>query len=157
MPAEALSAEDVQEADLAIDCAVRALARCDHSVAGLRAKLERAGFSESAQADALDTLGRRGYLDDARYARHRAAVLAERGYGDERICAELAAQGVDREAVESALAALQPEADRALREAAKAGGGVRAIQALARRGFAEEALEGLGAGVVADDPSEGVG
>jgi regulatory protein len=157
MPAEGMPSENLPEADRAVDRAVRALARRDHSAASLRAKLDRAGFSESTQADALDTLGRAGYLDDARYGRDRAALLAERGYGDERIGAELEAQGLDRESVEVALASLEPEADRALHEAIKAGGGVRAIQALARRGFSEEALESLVAGVVADDPPEGVG
>jgi RecX family protein len=60
------------ERERALDRAVRALARGDHSTAGLRAKLERAGISDSAQVDAVEKLARAGYLDDARFARERA-------------------------------------------------------------------------------------
>jgi regulatory protein len=140
-----------------LDRAVRALARRDHSAASLRAKLDRAGVSESAREDAVETLERAGYVDDARFARDRAAHLAARGYGDDWIRADLAAQGVNREAAEPALEALEPEGERATRQAAKAGGGVRAVRALARRGFSEGSLERLLATVVADDLPEGVG
>jgi regulatory protein len=147
----------VQEDERAVDRAVRALARRDHSAASLRTKLERAGLSESAQSAALDVLQRGGYVDDSRFARDRAAVLADRGYGDAWIHADLERQGIDRETAETAVAALQPERDRALHEAARAGGGLRALRWLARRGFSEEALETVSAGAVADDAPGGVG
>jgi regulatory protein len=141
----------------ALDRAVRALARHDHSSTRLRAKLDRAGVSEAVQSETIEQLERAGYIDDLRFARSRAAQLAERGYGDDWIRADLEAQGVAREAVEPAVAALEPEERRAAREAARAGGGVRAVRSLARRGFSEETLETVLAGSVADDPPEGVG
>jgi regulatory protein len=132
----------------ALDRSVRALARRDHSAASLRAKLDRAGISAGAQAEALDTLERAGYLDDARFARDRAVQLAERGYGDEWIRADLEAQGVAAGVAATALAELETEAERAERESLRLGGGLRAVRSLARRGFAEETLEAL----VAQDP-----
>jgi regulatory protein len=136
----------------ALDRAVRALARRDHSTESLRAKLERAGISERAQGDAVETLARAGYLDDARFAHDRAAHLAARGYGDLWIRADLEAQGVEAEIAEPALATLEPEAERAVREAGKLGGGVRAVRSLDRRGFSEDSLEGLISDVIAEEP-----
>jgi regulatory protein len=149
--------DDVRQDDVAVDRAVRALARRDHSAASLRARLERAGISESAQARAIEMLARAGYVDDARYARDRAVHLAARGYGDDSIRGDLEAHGVDRATAEAALAALEPEVERAARRAASAGGGARAARALARRGFTEATLEGMLSADVADDGPEGVG
>jgi regulatory protein len=140
------------EREDALDRAVRALARRDHSAESLRAKLERAGVSESARDAAVETLAGVGYLDDERFARGRAEGLAARGYGDDWIRADLDAQGVVSDVAETALAGLEPERERALREARKLEGGPRAACALQRRGFSEEALEGVLAGPVADDP-----
>lgn len=145
---------DDDERRRALDRSVRALARRDHSAATLRAKLDRAGISLPAQADAVETLERIGYVDDERFARDRAARLAERGYGDEWIRADLEAQGVDRELVEPALRSLEPEPDRAARQAAGAGGGFRAVRVLVRRGFSEESVEALLDEAVAAEPSE---
>ena len=136
----------------ALDLAVRALARRDHSTASLRAKLEHAGVSESARDDALAQLARAGYLDDARFARERAFILAERGCGDDRIRADLETQGVPTDAVDDALAALDPERERALRQAARLGGGVGAARTLHRRGFSEDSLERLVRGPLRTTP-----
>ena len=102
-------------------------------------------------------LERAGYVDDARFACDRAAALADRGYGDAWIRADLERQGIDRETADSALGALEAEPERALGEAAKAGGGLRALRSLGRRGFSEDALEAVAAASVADDAPEGVG
>ena len=67
------------------------------------------------------------------------------------------AQGVERETAETAVGAFEPEPERALREAVKAGGGLRAIRSLGRRGFSEDALEAVAAALVADEAPEGVG
>jgi SOS response regulatory protein OraA/RecX len=150
-----VAADDERAA--ALDRAARALARRDHSAAGLSAKLERAGVSELARSAAVDTLRHRGYVDDARFARERAARLAERGYGDEWIRGDLERQGVDRAVSDAAVAALEGERSRASSEAARLGGGVRALRSLARRGFSESALESVAAAVVAEDVAEGVG
>ncbi len=141
------------ERQRAIDRAARALGRRGHSTAALRAKLDRAGISERAQDAALDVLARAGYLDDARFARDRAAQLAARGYGDEWVRADLHGQGVSSEEIDVAVGELEREADRAAREAAKLGGGLRAARSLARRGFSAESLEPL----VAQDLDAGVG
>ena len=69
-----MAQDGADERQVAIDRAVRALARRDHSAAGLRAKLGRGGLTEQAQADAVETLERIGYVDDARFARERAGV-----------------------------------------------------------------------------------
>jgi regulatory protein len=151
------SADEGREREAAIERAVRALARRDHSAAGLRAKLDRAGISEAVQADAVEALERIGYVDDGRFARDRALRLAERGYGDGWIRADLNAQGVAAEVAEAALEALEPEEARAAREVSKAGGGVRGAARLGRRGFAEETIERLLTRDVARDGAEGVG
>ncbi len=145
------------EGSRALDRAVRALARRDHSIESLRTKLERAGISERHRENAVERLVRAGYLDDGRFARDRAAQLAERGYGDLWIRADLEAQGVEGEAAEAALAALEPEAERAAHGAERLGGGVKAVRTLARRGFSDDSLESLVSGVVAEEPPSGVG
>ena len=119
----------------------------------MRIKLARAGASEHAQREALEKLERAGYVDDARFACARAEFLAARGYGNEWIRGDLEAQGVAGETAGEALAGLEPEAERALREWARLRGGLGAARTLARRGFAEETLESL----LAQDPSAGVG
>lgn len=152
-----MSTDEAREREAAIDRAVRALARRDHSAASLRAKLGRAGVSEAARTEAVQELERIGYVDDPRFARDRAAQLAERGYGDEWIRADLEAQGVAAEAVSTSLAELEPESERAERVAVKAGDGVRAVRLLTRRGFSDETIERILARGVARDTPEGVG
>jgi regulatory protein len=142
-----------EERRRALGKAVRALAWRDHSAASLRAKLHRAGISAAAQADALDTLARAGYVDDGRFARARAAHLAARGYGDEWIRADLERQGVPAGVTAPALSELQPETERAEREWGRLGGGLRTARSLARRGFREETVEVL----LAREPGTGVG
>jgi regulatory protein len=151
------AAQETEERREALDRSIRALARRDHSAASLRAKLDRSGLSGEAQTEALETLARAGYLDDARFARDRAEELAARGYGDDWIRAYLQAQGVAAAMVADALTGLEPEAERAARQWTKLSGGVRAARTLARRGFAEDTLEALLAGSVAHDPPTGVG
>jgi regulatory protein len=89
-----------------------ALARCyrhlasrDHSVAELRAKLERAKLDTAVIDAALAVVAEQGYLDDARYAR----LLAEDrrnldGWGVDRIRARLQAAGIDPDLIERTLA-----------------------------------------------------
>jgi SOS response regulatory protein OraA/RecX len=105
------------------------------------------------QAETLEALGRAGYVDDARFAVARAEQLAQRGYGDEWIRADLEGQGVAAEAAAEALTGLGPETERARQQWARLGGGVAAARTLARRGFAEDTLEAL----LAQDPGGGVG
>jgi regulatory protein len=158
MPAHGtVPADDGRERERALERAVQALARRDHSAASLKAKLDRAGISQDAQAHAVEALQRVGYVDDRRFAQDRAARLAERGYGDEWIQADLAGQGVDAETAAASLAGLEPESERAERVTSSAVDGVRAARLLARRGFSDETVERLLARGVAHDGGEGVG
>jgi SOS response regulatory protein OraA/RecX len=111
------------------ELALRALRAADRSRAELDARLERQGIEETARRETLDSLERLGYLDDARTAALRAERLADRGYGDAYIRADLERRGLPAEA---ALGALEPEAERATRFTSRGAGW------LARRGFASD-------------------
>jgi regulatory protein len=111
------------------ETALRALRAADRSRAELDARLERKGIDAGERQRALDELERLGYVDDDRTAALRAERLAERGYGDAYIRADLEQRGLP---AEEALAGLEPEAERAARLAEKGPAW------LARRGFAFE-------------------
>jgi regulatory protein len=89
----------------------------------------------------VERLARAGYLDDGRFAVSRARMLAGRGLGDAAIRADLEQRGVERGAADVAVAALESEAERARREAARLGGGGRAARTLARKGFCDDSIE----------------
>ena len=113
--------------------AARALKTRDRTSAELDARLDRAGVRATARTAALATLERLGVVDDERFARRRAAALAERGRGDAAIRWDLERRGVPREVVEVALAALEPEYIRANRLGL-------GPPALARRGFSDDVV-----------------
>ena len=73
----------------------RHLGRREHSVAELRARLERARLPAGVIDEAIAIVAEQGYLDDARYARllveDRRAID---GWGVERIRARLEAAGI---------------------------------------------------------------
>jgi SOS response regulatory protein OraA/RecX len=127
----------------ALAAATGALRHRDHSMRSLEQRLERRGVAPAERDAALDTLERAGLVDDGRFAASRARGLAERGWGDTAIRAELERHRVAGEAVADALAALEPERDRAREHAARRGGGLRAARWLASRGFDADALDGL--------------
>jgi len=111
------------------DVALRALRAADRSRGELDERLERQGFGPDERQHALDELERLGYLDDGRTAALRAERLAERGYGDAYIRADLERRDLR---ADEALAGLRPESERAAAFADKSAGW------LARRGFASE-------------------
>jgi regulatory protein len=115
----------------AFDVATRALRQADRSRAELEERLAKRGFAEGERSAALDRLVELGWLDDGRTAGLRAAALADRGYGDAYIRADLERRGLP---VEAALAALEAERERALRHAD------RGAAWLARRGFDPEVV-----------------
>ena len=135
----------------ALGTAVRALRSRDLPRARLEERLARRGIAAEPAAEALETLERAGYLDDERVARSRAGVLAERGLGDEAIRWDLERQGLDEGLTAAALAALEPEAERARRIAERRGRTVAVARALARKGFAQESLEAAFGEVVAGE------
>jgi SOS response regulatory protein OraA/RecX len=122
----------------AVDAAARLLRHADRSRAELEARLTQRGIGPEALTDALETLERVGALDDGRTASLRAARLAERGYGDAWIRAELERRELP---VDEALAELEPERERALRIVAEQGPGAATARYLARRGFDEDTVE----------------
>jgi len=100
------------------DTALALLARRSHTRWELSRKLSRKGFPPSEVASVLEDLVARGYLDDGRTAAALAAAQAGRGRGRARIASELSARGVPPVERESALAGLDPLAERqALRRA----------------------------------------
>jgi len=92
----------------AVGVAVRALRHRDLSRRVLGEKLPA-----PAREQALETLERSGYLDDARAAGRRAAALGGRGWGDEAIRFQLEQEGFGAEETAGALAALEAESKRA--------------------------------------------
>jgi regulatory protein len=135
-----------------IDVAARALRHRDRSRAQVSERLARASVGDAARDEALESLERIGYVDDARYAANRAAALAGRGHGDEAIRHDLESAGVGEEAAAAALAGLAPEADRARAIAERQGRTPKTAAQLARKGFAEDSIEAaVGYDVAAGD------
>jgi SOS response regulatory protein OraA/RecX len=131
--------------DEAVDAAARLLRHGDRSRAELERRLRERNVDEEAVREALDTLERVGVLDDARTASLRAANLAERGYGDLYIRAELERRSLP---VEDAVTGLEPERERAARFVETKAVGARW---LSRRGFDPEivaAVAGAGSGAL---------
>jgi SOS response regulatory protein OraA/RecX len=140
----------VSSAEAAYEAGVRALARRELTRAELSAGLQRAGFGETERDAAIDRLRAAGYLDDSRATVERARVLADRGFGDAAIVADLTRRGASPELIGDALAGLELELDRARRIAIDLGGGSRSLRRLGRKGFSEHSLE-VAAMAVAED------
>jgi regulatory protein len=135
----------------ALTAATRALRHRDLSQQRLAERLSRAGVRAPERAQALDTLGRAGYLDDARYALDRALSLATRAHGDAAIRFALEQDGVAVTDVNAAIAGLEPEAARAAAVVARRGRTQATARYLARRGFGEDAVESAVGWLVAED------
>jgi regulatory protein len=124
----------------ALRTATAALAGRDRSTQELRQRLEVRGVPPRERERTVEVLAAAGALDDARAALSRARTLCERGSGDALIRADLEARGLEGEAVAHALAALEPERERAARIAARRGPGPATARYLAARGFDEETV-----------------
>jgi regulatory protein len=87
----------------ALDAGLRLLARRAHSRVELLLKLTRRGYDSAAIMAALRRLEELGYLDDQSFAR---SFVRRRGSvrGPRALSAELAARGVDRAQVDTAVA-----------------------------------------------------
>ncbi len=125
----------------ALSLAVRALARRDVSAGRLREKLRARGVRDEAVRGVVAALTSAGVVDDARAAEARASSLAERGWGDAAVAARLAGEGFCTPDVQSALAALRPERDRAEALITRCSDPRAAWALLARRGFEEATVE----------------
>jgi regulatory protein len=130
----------------ALDASASALRRRDLSAQELEERLRRRRVAPTEWDRAIETLERAGIVDDARFAGSRARALAERGYGDAAIRADLEQRGVAPDDVAEAIASLEPERQRAAAVVARRGGGVATARLLARRGFDEDAVEAAMAG-----------
>jgi regulatory protein len=134
------------------EVALAALQRRDLSERELEQRLRRRGISPRESAETVSELVESGLVDDARFGRGRAQLLAERGAGDEAIRHDLLQRGLTADDVEAALEALEPEPARAERVAVSLGGGVPAARALARKGFRVDSIESAVAEAIADGP-----
>jgi SOS response regulatory protein OraA/RecX len=110
----------------ALHDAVRVLRHRDLSRRALAGRLRTPGLE-----DALVALERSGILDDRRAALGRAKALAGRDYGDAAIRFRLEQEGFAAEDVSEAIAALEPEQERANRLSERG----RTARWLAARGF----------------------
>jgi SOS response regulatory protein OraA/RecX len=136
----------------ALMVAGRALRRQDLSERGITERLARASVAPAAVEESLAVLARAGLVDDARFARTRAAGLAERGYGDAAIRHDLERKGVAPEPIQQALESLDAEAERARRLVERRGPGASTARYLASKGFREEAVEAAAGADFASDP-----
>jgi regulatory protein len=132
----------------ALRTATEALQRRQRSARELVERLEERGVSPADRLRTLGTLQSAGLVDDGRFARERARALAARGCGDALIRDDLERRGIVSEEVETALALLLPEAERAAAVVARRGSGARTARYLASRGFGEDAVT---LSVAADD------
>ncbi len=121
--------------------AARALQSRDLSAAELDARLDRANVSQAARAETIERLTDAGAVDDERFARSRAQVLADRGAGDSLIRHDLEQRGIAAEAVAAAIESLEPEHVRAALLCARRGAGAKTARYLARKGFSDDAIE----------------
>jgi SOS response regulatory protein OraA/RecX len=134
------------------EIALAALQRRDLSEHELEQRLCRRGIQSRDRAETISELVESGLVDDARFARARAELLAERGAGDEAIRHDLVQRGLRSADVERALQPLEPERGRAERVAASLGGGLAAARTLARRGFGADSIESAVADAIAEEP-----
>jgi regulatory protein len=111
-PTAAIAATATDELDDALARCYRHLGSRDHSVAELRAKLERAKLGTPAIDAALALVAEQGYLDDARYARLLAQDRRNLdGWGVDRIRARLRGAGIEPELIEQTLAGHDTESE----------------------------------------------
>ena len=125
----------------ALAAAKRSLAASGRSERALEQRLALAGHSAAAREDAIASLGRAGIVDDARLAENRAELLARRGYGDAWIRADLGRRLISSDIVADAVAALEPELERAQRLLAGQSLTPALLRRLSGRGFSRDTLE----------------
>lgn len=125
----------------ALAAAKRSLAASGRSERALEQRLALAGHSAAAREDAIASLGRAGIVDDARLAENRAELLARRGYGDSGIRADLRRRLISSDIVADAVAALEPELERAQRLLAGQSLTPALLRRLSGRGFSRDTLE----------------
>lgn len=144
-----LLARELRRAN-ALTRATRALAARDRSRGELEARLDAAGVSETARAEALSSLESAGLLDDTRVAESRARDMARRGYGDAAIRSDLRMKRISAELAAAAIEELEPEAERVARVVAGKELTPALLRRLASRGFSRDTLDDLAASLARD-------
>ncbi len=130
----------------ALELAYRALRVRDRSERELDERLAARGVAEVAREEALATLRRTGVVDDRRFAERRASVLAGRGSGNGLIRHDLESAGVSENLVEEAVAALDPELERARAVVERRGTGARTARYLTGKGFSDDVVRAVAGG-----------
>jgi regulatory protein len=97
---------DPSDPEAALEAALRLLVRREHAGLELERKLAERGFERAAVDAALERARELDYLSDVRYAEFMARHRTEQGYGEQRIRAELAHNGIDTDTVQGALESL---------------------------------------------------
>jgi regulatory protein len=98
---------------------------------------------ESDRSAVVEKLVRTALVDDRRYAESRAAALAGRGAGNERIRHELIFAGIEAEVAEGVIEALESEAERAERIVERRGLSPKTARYLAGKGFSEDVVHAV--------------
>ena len=132
--------------------ATSALRRRDLSAQRLTERLTRAGGPPPVRRQTVETLERMGLVDDVRFAHARASALAERGYGNAAIDADLERQAIATHVRAEALESLEPELARVARIVERRGNGPRTARYATQRGFGEEAVAAAVGVDFANDP-----
>ena len=95
--------------------AVRLLARREHSRAELHGKLLLRKYAQELIGPVLDQLAERGLQCDVRFAESYTRMRVQRGYGDNKIRAELQTRSLSRDIIDDALSVYSGEwADKAI-------------------------------------------
>jgi len=84
-------------------CAIRLLARREHSELEIERKLASRGYEPDIIVQILNKLIKAGHLNNERYAEQYVRLRGERGYGPQRICMELSGRGLSDSLVEQAM------------------------------------------------------
>jgi regulatory protein len=163
-PIEELASRlDTAEPRQARDRALRLLAYRDRSLSDLVGRLTEDGYPPTVSATVTADLARVGIMDDERFARNTARVLATiRGFGRLRILRELDAHGIDPALAQDALCEALPEdeeLDSALRLAralaARPRADVSRIAArLSRKGFSVPVALRVARQALAESPAD---
>lgn len=82
-----------------LDCALRLLARREHSTKELSDKLKQKGFAYEEISEALDSCRRLNYQCDQRFTEVYIRSRIRQGYGPLKISQELKARGVDADLI----------------------------------------------------------
>jgi regulatory protein len=136
-------AEATTPVDAALEQALRALRHRDRTACEIERFLESRGVGESERLEVVEKLVRTALVDDRRYAESRAASLAGRGAGNERIRHELAFAGIDAEVAEDVIGSLESEPERAGRIVERRGASAKTARYLAGKGFSDDVVHAV--------------